>query len=52
MSEEQRKKKKKKTQISILETEQIESKLLPELVSALDEAAKEKKYVDIQVCPK
>jgi hypothetical protein len=51
MSQEQ-KKKKKKRQINAVEKEQIESPLLPELVEALDEAAKEKKYADIQVCPK
>jgi RNase P subunit RPR2 len=53
MSEEQqKKKKKKKRQISLLENEQVESELLPELVERLDELEKEKKYVDIQVCPK
>ena len=54
MSEEeqkQKKKKKKKKQLSVLETEKAESALLPELVEALDELAKEKKYVDVQVCP-
>jgi RNase P subunit RPR2 len=53
MSEEQqKKKKKKKRQISLLESEQAESELLPELVKRLEELEKEKKYVDIQVCPK
>lgn len=53
MSEEQqKKKKKKKRQISLLENEQVESELLPELVERLEELEKEKKYVDIQVCPK
>jgi len=55
MSEEeqqQKKKKKRKKQLAVLETEKVESKLLPELVEALDELEKEKKYVDIQVCPK
>jgi RNase P subunit RPR2 len=51
MSEEEKKKKKKK-QLTVLETEKVESGLLPELVEALDELEKEKKYVDIQVCPK
>ena len=50
--QEQKKKKKKKQQLTVLETEKVESKLLPELVDALDELEKEKKYVDIQVCPK
>jgi uncharacterized protein YbaR (Trm112 family) len=52
MSEEPKEKKKKKKQLTVLETEKVESDLLPELVKALDELAKEKKYVDIQVCPK
>ena len=53
MSEDQQKKKKrKKKQISLLENEQVESELLPELVKGLEELEKEKKYVDIQVCPK
>lgn len=47
----QKKKKKKKKQLTVLETEKVESELLPELVEALDELEKEKKYVDIQVCP-
>jgi len=38
--------------MTVLETEKVESELLPELVQALDELEKEKKYVDIQVCPK
>lgn len=52
MSQEEQKKKKKKKQMTVLETEKAESELLPELVQALDELKKEKKYVDIQVCPK
>src|SRR4030065_2973462 len=50
--QEQKKKKKKKKQRTVLKTENVESELLPELVEALDEFEKEKKYVDIQVCPK
>ena len=52
MSETQQKKRKKKKQYSLLENEKVESELLPELVNALDELEKERKYVDIQVCPK
>ena len=48
----EKKKKRKKKQETVLKTEKVESKLLPELVEALDELEKEKKYVDIQVCPK
>ena len=50
MSEEEQEQKKK--QLTVLATEKVESKLLPELVKALGELEKEKKYVDIQVCPK
>ena len=50
--QERKKKKKKKKQLTVLETEKVESELLPELVQALDEHEKEKRYVDIQVCPK
>ncbi|NLE05815.1 MAG: hypothetical protein GX638_13600 [Crenarchaeota archaeon] len=53
MSEvQQKKKKKKKSQLNLMETEQVESELLSELVKELEELEKEKKYVDIQVCPK
>jgi len=50
--QEQKKKKKKKKQLTALQKEKAESKLLPELAETLDELEKEKKYVDIQVCPK
>src|SRR5512135_3123154 len=50
--EQERKKKKRKKQLTVLETEKVESELLPQLVEALDELEKKKKYVDIQVCPK
>jgi hypothetical protein len=52
MSETQQKKRKKKKQYSLLENEKAESELFPELVEALEELEKERKYVDIQVCPK
>jgi hypothetical protein len=53
MSEqEQEKKRKKKKHLNLLETERVESELLPELMKDLEELEKEKKYVDIQVCPK
>jgi uncharacterized protein with PIN domain len=48
----QQKKKKKKKQLTILENEKAESELMPQLVEVLEELEKEKKYVDIQVCPK
>ena len=44
-----KKKKKQKKQLIVLETEESESEL-PELVDALIELEKEKKYVDIQIC--
>ena len=52
MSEQEQKKKKKKKHQSLLETEKVESELLPEFVNALDQLEKERRYVDIQVCPK
>jgi uncharacterized protein with PIN domain len=52
MSDPSWKKKKKKRQLSLLENEQVESELLPEVVEILEELEKEKKYADIQVCPK
>jgi len=53
MSETQeQKKKKKRKHVSLLESERVESDLFPELVEALEELEKERKYVDIQVCPK
>jgi len=47
----EQKKKKKKKHLSLLESERVESELFPELVKGLEELEKEKKYVDIQVCP-
>jgi RNase P subunit RPR2 len=53
MSETQeQKKKKKRKHPSLLEGERVESELFPELVEALEELEKERKYVDVQVCPK
>jgi hypothetical protein len=48
--EKEKKKKKKKKQQVVLETEEVESKL-PELIENLEELEKQKKYVDIQICP-
>jgi hypothetical protein len=50
--EQENKKKKRKRQPSLLETERAESELFPELMKGLEELEKEKKHVDIQVCPK
>lgn len=51
--EQQPKKKKKKKQLPLLlETEEVQSEVLPELIERLEALEKEKKYVDIQVCPK
>jgi uncharacterized protein with PIN domain len=53
MSETQeQKKKKKRKDPSVLESVRVESELFPQLVEALEELEKERKYVDIQVCPK
>ena len=50
--EQEKKKRKKKKRLSSSETERAESELFPELMKGLEELEKEKKYVDIQVCPK
>jgi hypothetical protein len=50
--EQEKKKRKKKKYLGSLETERAESELFPELMKGLEELEKEKKYVDIQVCPK
>ena len=50
--EQENKKKKRKRQPSLLETERAESELFPELMKGLEELEKEKKHIDIQVCPK
>jgi rubrerythrin len=50
--EQEKKKRKKKRHLNLLETERVESELFPELMKGLEELEKEKKYVDIQVCPK
>jgi predicted RNA-binding Zn-ribbon protein involved in translation (DUF1610 family) len=50
LSEQKKKQKKKKKQQAVLETEQVESELA-ELVEVLDELEKDKKYVDVQICP-
>ena len=52
MSKTQEQKKMKRKHPSLLESERVESELFPELVEALEELEKERKYVDIQVCPK
>ena len=48
--EQKKKKRKKKKQLVVLETKQVESEL-EELVEVLEELEKEKKYVDVQICP-
>ncbi len=52
MTEEQQRKKKRKRQLVLLKQEEIQSESLPALVEALDELAKEGKFVDVQICPR
>lgn len=52
MSQEQKKKKKKKQRTILLEGQDVQSKVLPESVERLEQLEKQKKYVDIDVCPK
>jgi uncharacterized protein YbaR (Trm112 family) len=49
--EQEKKKRKKRKHLGFLETKRAESELFPELMKSLEELEKEKKYVDIQVCP-
>ena len=50
--EKENKKRKKKRQPNLLESVRTESGSFPELMRGLQELEKEKKFVDIQVCPK
>ncbi len=52
ISQEEKKKKKKSQQKLLLENQEVQSKVLSQLVERLDELEKQKKYVDIDVCPK
>ncbi len=52
VDKEQKKRKRKKKQLTVLETEEVESELLPLLVDDLEALEKKKKYIDIQICPK
>lgn len=45
-------KKKKQKQLSVLKHEKVESAHVPQLVEALGELEKEKKYIDVQICPR
>jgi hypothetical protein len=50
--EQENRKRKKKKHLDLIETERVECELFPELLKGLEELEKEKKYVDIQVCPR
>jgi uncharacterized protein with PIN domain len=50
--EQEKKKRRKERPLGLLETERIESEMLPQLMESLEELEKEKKHVDIQVCPR
>ena len=49
--EEKRKKKKKQKQIALLKQKEAESQKFLELLDTLEELEKDKKYVDVQICP-
>ena len=49
--EKKRKKKRKQRQIAVLKQKRAESQKFVQLIEALEELEKEKKYVDIQICP-
>ena len=50
--EDANRKRRKKRHPDLVEHERAESELFPELMKGLEELEKEKKYVDVQVCPK
>jgi len=52
LEEEKRKKKKRKRQLVLLKQEEIHSESFPALMEALEELAKEGKFVDVQICPR
>lgn len=52
MSEQEKKRRRKKRYAGLSEAGSVESELFPELMKGLDELEKERKYVDVQVCPK
>ena len=49
--EKRRKKKKRQRQIVLLKEKKVESQKFLELLEVLEELEKEKKYVDVQICP-
>lgn len=49
---EAKRKRRKKTQVIILNEQEMESQTLVELVAALEELEKEGKLVEVQVCPR
>lgn len=52
MEDEQRRKKKRKRQLTLLKQEEILSESFHEMMAVLEELRKERKYVDVQICPK
>lgn len=49
--EKQRKKKKKQKQIALLKQKEVENQKFLQLLETLEKLEKEKRYVDIQICP-
>ena len=49
---EKQKKKKKQKQIALLKQKEAESQKFLELLDTLEELEKDKKYVDVQICPR
>jgi len=49
--EKQQKKRKKQKQTALLKQKKVESQKFLQLLETLEELGKEKKYVDIQICP-
>ena len=51
MTEEKQKKKKKQKQIALLKQKEAENQRFLQLIETLEELEKDKKHVDVQICP-
>ena len=52
MDNQEQKKKKRKRQLTLLKQEEITSETFPEMLAVLEELRQQRKYVDIQICPR
>jgi len=52
LDNQEQKKKKRKRQLTLLKQEEITSETFPEMLAVLEELRQQRKYVDIQICPR